>query len=48
MAIWVWRLPCCRRWRIGLLLVLALAGQYFYTFNYPIWDFYVFYIPSYV
>lgn len=37
-----------RRWRIGLLLVLTLAGQYIYTFNYPIWDFYVFYIPSYV
>jgi hypothetical protein len=37
-----------RRWRIGLLLILALAGQYIYTFNYPIWDFYVFYIPSYV
>jgi hypothetical protein len=37
-----------RRWRIGVLLLLALAGQYFYTFNYPIWDFYVFYIPSYV
>ena len=36
-----------RRWRMGLLLVLALAGQYLYTFNYPIWDFYVFYIPSY-
>jgi hypothetical protein len=37
-----------RRWRIGVLLLLALAGQYSYTFNYPIWDFYVFYIPSYV
>jgi hypothetical protein len=37
-----------RRWRVGLLLILALAGQYIYTFNYPIWDFYVFYIPSYV
>ena len=37
-----------RRWRIGLLLVLSLVGQYIYTFNYPIWDFYVFYIPSYV
>jgi hypothetical protein len=30
------------------LLLLALVGQYFYTFNYPIWDFYVFYISSYV
>lgn len=36
-----------RRWRFGVLMVLALVGQYFYTFNYPIWDFYVFYIPSY-
>jgi hypothetical protein len=36
-----------RRWRIGVLLIFALVGQYFYTFNYPIWDFYVFYLPSY-
>jgi hypothetical protein len=35
------------RWRFGVLMVLALAGQYFFSFNYPIWDFYVFYIPSY-
>lgn len=36
-----------RSWRFGVFFVLALAGQYFFTFNYPIWDFYVFYIPSY-
>lgn len=37
-----------RCWRVGLLFLLALACQYAYVFNYPIWDFYVFYIPSYV
>jgi hypothetical protein len=36
-----------RRWQFGVLMLLALAGQYLFTFNYPIWDFYVFYIPSY-
>jgi hypothetical protein len=37
-----------RRWRVGLLLLAALLVQWFYFFNYEIWDLYVFYIPSYV
>ena len=37
-----------RRMRVGLLLILGLAIQLFYMFNYEIWDLYVFYIPSYV
>ncbi len=37
-----------RRFRLAVLLLLALAVQWFYTFNYAIWDLYVFYIPSYV
>ncbi|MEA3441833.1 MAG: DUF2723 domain-containing protein [Chloroflexota bacterium] len=37
-----------RRWRVGLLLLVALATQLFCFFNYEIWDLYVFYIPSYV
>ena len=37
-----------RRMRAGLLLIIGLAIQLFYMFNYEIWDLYVFYIPSYV
>ena len=35
------------RRQAGLLLV-ALASQWLYTFNYEIWDLYVFHIPGYV
>jgi hypothetical protein len=37
-----------RRMRVGFLLIIGLAIQLFYMFNYEIWDLYVFYIPSYV
>ncbi len=36
------------RRRLALLLLLALAAQWAYTFNYAIWDLYVFHIPGYV
>lgn len=36
------------RWRVGLLILTALTLQWFYFFNYEIWDLYVFFIPSYV
>jgi len=34
--------------RVAILLLLALVAQWLYTFNYDIWDLYVFFIPSYV
>jgi 4-amino-4-deoxy-L-arabinose transferase-like glycosyltransferase len=37
-----------RRPRAAALLLAALATQWIYTFNYDIWDLYVFFIPSYV
>jgi len=37
-----------RRPRPALLLMVALATQWLYTFNYEIWDLYVFHIPGYV
>jgi hypothetical protein len=37
-----------RRPRAAALLLVALATQWLYTFNYNIWDLYVFFIPSYV
>jgi len=37
-----------RRPRLALLLLVALAVQWIYTFNYDIWDLYVFHIPGYV
>jgi len=37
-----------RRWRVGLMLLVALVVQWFCLFNYEIWDLYVFYIPSYL
>jgi hypothetical protein len=37
-----------RRWRVGVLFLLALAAYAVYTFNYDLWDLYVFFIPSYV
>jgi len=37
-----------RRPRAAALLLLAMAAQLFYFFNYSIWDLYVFYIPSYI
>jgi hypothetical protein len=37
-----------RRMRVGILLNIALAIQLFYTFNYEIWDLYVFYISGYI
>jgi len=37
-----------RRWRLALLFFLALAVHWGYTFNYDLWDLYVFYIPGYV
>ena len=37
-----------QRARVGILLVIGLAIQFLYMFNYEIWDLYVFYIPSYV
>lgn len=37
-----------RRPRRALLLLVALAAQWLYTFNYDIWDLYVFHIPGYV
>jgi hypothetical protein len=37
-----------RRWRVAVLFLLALATYYVYTFNYDLWDLYVFFIPSYV
>lgn len=40
-------LLACQR-RLALLLLLALTAQWLYTFNYTIWDLYVFHIPSYV
>jgi hypothetical protein len=36
-----------RRPRLALLLLLALASQWLYTFNYDIWDLYVFHISGY-
>ena len=36
-----------RRWRLALLFSLALAVLYGYTFNYDLWDLYVFFIPGY-
>jgi hypothetical protein len=37
-----------RRWRVGVFFLLALAAYLAYTFNYDLWDLYVFFIPSYV
>lgn len=37
-----------KKWRMGLFLLLALAGQLAFTLNYQIWDLYVFLIPGYV
>jgi hypothetical protein len=37
-----------RRWRVAVLFLLALATYFVYTFNYDLWDLYVFFIPSYV
>ena len=37
-----------RNWPIGVLFSLGLAAQWFYTFNYQIWDLQVFFIPGYV
>jgi hypothetical protein len=37
-----------RRWRVAGLFLLALAAYAVYTFNYDLWDLYVFFIPSYV
>jgi hypothetical protein len=34
--------------RLALLLLLALTIQWLFTFNYAIWDLYVFYIPGYL
>ena len=36
-----------RRWRVALLFFLALAVHWGYTFNYDLWDLYVFFIPGY-
>ena len=37
-----------RRPRLALLLLVGLVAQWLYTFNYDIWDLYVFHIPGYV
>ncbi len=37
-----------RRWRVAVLFLLALATYFVYTFNYDLWDLYVFFIPSYI
>lgn len=37
-----------RRWRAALLFFLALAVHWGYTFNYDLWDLFVFYIPGYL
>jgi hypothetical protein len=37
-----------RQWQTAVLLLVALAAQLLYFFNYQIWDLYVFYIPSYL
>jgi hypothetical protein len=37
-----------RRYRVAVLFLLALTVHWAYTFNYAIWDLYVFYIPGYV
>jgi hypothetical protein len=37
-----------RHLRAAALLLIALAAQWLCTFNYDIWDLYVFFIPSYV
>jgi len=37
-----------RRPHLALLLLAALAIQWLYTFNYDIWDLYVFHIPGYI
>jgi len=37
-----------RRMRVGALILVGLAIQLAYVFNYAIWDLYVFYIPNYV
>jgi hypothetical protein len=34
--------------RAAALLLIALATQWLYTFNYDIWDLFVFFIPSYM
>ncbi len=36
-----------RRWRLAVLFLLALAVHWIYTFNYDLWDLYVFFIPGY-
>jgi len=36
-----------RRPRAAALMLIALAAQWLFTFNYEIWDLYVFFIPSY-
>jgi hypothetical protein len=36
-----------RRWRVALLFFLALAVHWGYTFNYDLWDLYVFFVPGY-
>jgi hypothetical protein len=33
---------------VAILFILALGVHWLYTFNYSIWDIYVFYIPSYI
>ena len=43
-AIWL----LVTKWRMGIYLLLALAGQLAFTLNYQIWDLYVFLIPGYV
>jgi hypothetical protein len=37
-----------RRFSVAILFILALGAHWAYTFNYTIWDIYVFYIPSYI
>jgi hypothetical protein len=34
--------------RFGIMIIIALAAQWIFFFNYEIWDLYVFYIPSYL
>lgn len=37
-----------RQRALGVLFLLALAGQWIYTWTYDIWDYYVFFLTSYV
>ncbi len=36
-----------KRFRVGMLMLLALGLQLIFTFTYAIWDLYVFFIPAY-